>query len=99
MDPSRPVARKDNTLAIVSVVASATAYFVFPFVGAVVGIVTGHMARAEIRRTGEGGDALALTGLVLGYAHIAMTCVAIALFVAFYAGLIALVLGAAAAGA
>ncbi|MGW0596080.1 DUF1707 and DUF4190 domain-containing protein [Streptomyces sp. NPDC002776] len=30
-------------------------------------VVLGHSARAEIRRTGEGGDALALTGLVLGW--------------------------------
>ncbi|WP_328873248.1 DUF1707 and DUF4190 domain-containing protein [Streptomyces sp. NBC_00287] len=30
-------------------------------------VVLGHSARAEIRRTGEGGDGLALTGLVLGW--------------------------------
>lgn len=30
-------------------------------------VVLGHTARAEIRRTGEGGDGLALTGLVLGW--------------------------------
>ncbi|MFE6287654.1 DUF1707 and DUF4190 domain-containing protein [Streptomyces sp. NPDC057877] len=30
-------------------------------------VVLGHAARAEIRRSGEGGDGLALTGLVLGW--------------------------------
>jgi len=30
-------------------------------------VVLGHSARAEIRRTGEGGDGLALAGLVLGW--------------------------------
>jgi hypothetical protein len=30
-------------------------------------VVLGHAARAEIHRTGEGGDGLALTGLVLGW--------------------------------
>ncbi|WP_443064141.1 DUF1707 and DUF4190 domain-containing protein [Streptomyces sp. NBC_00566] len=30
-------------------------------------VVLGHTARAEIRRTGEDGDGLALTGLVLGW--------------------------------
>jgi hypothetical protein len=30
-------------------------------------VVLGHMARSEIRRSGEGGDGLALTGLVLGW--------------------------------
>ncbi|GGJ19229.1 DUF1707 and DUF4190 domain-containing protein [Streptomyces brasiliensis] len=34
-------------------------------------VVLGHSARAEIRRTGEGGDALALTGLILGWLSIA----------------------------
>lgn len=31
-------------------------------------VVTGHLARSAIRRTGEDGDGLALAGLVLGYA-------------------------------
>ncbi|CCK28114.1 hypothetical protein BN159_3735 [Streptomyces davaonensis JCM 4913] len=30
-------------------------------------VVLGHSARAEMQRTGEGGDGLALTGLVLGW--------------------------------
>lgn len=32
-----------------------------------VGVVLGHLARAEIRRTGERGDALAKTALGIGY--------------------------------
>lgn len=40
-----------------------------PFLGltAIPAIVTGHRARHEIRRTGEAGDGMAVTGLVLGY--------------------------------
>ncbi len=34
-------------------------------------VVLGHSARAEMRRTGEGGDGLALTGLVLGWLCVA----------------------------
>ncbi|MEU6576019.1 DUF1707 and DUF4190 domain-containing protein [Streptomyces sp. NPDC046805] len=34
-------------------------------------VVLGHSARAEIRRTGEGGDAFALAGLVLGWLSVA----------------------------
>jgi hypothetical protein len=30
-------------------------------------VILGHAARAEMRRTGEGGEGLALTGLVLGW--------------------------------
>ncbi|MEV5316238.1 DUF1707 and DUF4190 domain-containing protein [Streptomyces sp. NPDC052687] len=34
-------------------------------------VVLGHMARSEIRHSGEGGDGLALTGLVLGWLYTA----------------------------
>ncbi|MET7569694.1 DUF1707 and DUF4190 domain-containing protein [Streptomyces sp. NPDC005492] len=34
-------------------------------------VVLGHTARAEIRRTDEGGDGMALTGLVFGWLSIA----------------------------
>jgi hypothetical protein len=40
---------------------------VFAFVFWPLGIVFGHMARRQIRRTGEGGAGLATAGLVLGY--------------------------------
>jgi Domain of unknown function (DUF1707)/Domain of unknown function (DUF4190) len=38
-----------------------------PIFGAIVAIVTGHVARGQIRRTGEHGDGMAIAGLVLGY--------------------------------
>ncbi|WP_338703640.1 DUF1707 and DUF4190 domain-containing protein [Streptomyces sp. Q6] len=34
-------------------------------------VILGHMARAEIRRTGEQGDGLAVGGLVLGWLSVA----------------------------
>lgn len=34
-------------------------------------VILGHTARAEIRRSGEGGDGFALTGLVLGWLSVA----------------------------
>jgi hypothetical protein len=63
--------KRVNALAIVSVAAGAAAFVLgFVFVGAVVAIVTGHIARRQIARTGERGAQLALAGLVLGYAHL-----------------------------
>ena len=56
---------KLNTLAVVSL-ASAISW-----VGAVAGIVTGHIALAQIKRSGEKGRALAVTALVLGYLYVA----------------------------
>ncbi|MFF3845267.1 DUF1707 and DUF4190 domain-containing protein [Streptomyces sp. NPDC002328] len=34
-------------------------------------VILGHTARAEIRRTGEGGDGFALAGLILGWLSVA----------------------------
>ncbi|MGB2568086.1 DUF4190 domain-containing protein [Micromonospora citrea] len=49
-----------NTLAILSLVLA--------FVFAPAGIVLGHLAKRQIKRTGEEGDQLATWGLVLSYA-------------------------------
>lgn len=52
-------ARPTNTLAILALVLS--------FVVSVGGIVCGHVALSQIKRTGEGGRGLALAGLIIGY--------------------------------
>ncbi|MBB6522334.1 DUF4190 domain-containing protein [Pseudoteredinibacter isoporae] len=60
------VPAKTSTLAIVSLVFGILGLF---FIGSLVGIITGHLARSEIRKS-EGrleGDAMALTGLITGY--------------------------------
>ena len=43
-----------------------------PVIGAIVAVITGHMAKGQIRRTGEQGDTYATVGLVLGYIHLAV---------------------------
>ncbi|KXK59591.1 hypothetical protein AWW66_23420 [Micromonospora rosaria] len=40
---------------------------VFAFVASPVGIVLGHLAKRQIRQTGEQGSGLATAGLVLSY--------------------------------
>lgn len=59
-----------NSLAIVSLAAGILSWFLCPLVGGVVAVITGHIARGQIRRSGEAGDGLALVGLILGYAHL-----------------------------
>ncbi|MFF8969747.1 DUF4190 domain-containing protein [Streptomyces sp. NPDC014995] len=50
-------------------------------------VILGHTARAEIRRTGEGGDGFAMAGLVLGWLSVAGWAVILAiLFLAAVAG-------------
>lgn len=47
----------------------------------VVAIVCGHVARRQIRRTGEAGDSQAVVGLVVGYLGLAATVGAVLLVV------------------
>lgn len=56
--PAQPE-RGWNVLAILTIV--------FAFVFAPAGIVLGHLARRQIRQTGEQGDTLANVGLILSY--------------------------------
>lgn len=78
--------RRTNPLAIVSLVAGLVQFVCLFVVGAVTAIVTGHLARRAIRRSGgaEGGDGLALAGLVLGYVGVALA-VAATLVIAVFA--------------
>lgn len=56
-----------NTFAILSIV--------FSLVGGLLGIVFGHIALAQIKRTPQRGSGLALTGLVIGYLQLAIIVV------------------------
>ena len=62
-----------SSLAIVSLVFGILSWCLLPFIGAIVAVVCGHLARGEIRRSADGpmeGDGMAVAGLVLGYLHL-----------------------------
>lgn len=64
----------NNPMAIASLVSGILSWVFLPVIGAIVAVVTGHLARGEIRRAGGrfAGDGMAIVGMVLGYAQIAM---------------------------
>jgi len=66
--PVLVAAAPTNTMAVLSLV--------FAFVFTPLGVVFGHMARSQIKRTGEQGDGLALAGLIISYISlgIGLTC-------------------------
>lgn len=82
-------ARRTSTLAIVSLIAGILGWTLLPFLGSIGAIVTGHLARAEIRREPQrlDGDGLALGGLVLGWLSVATWIAGILVFVLFFGGL------------
>jgi len=68
-----------NSLAVVSLVAGIAGYVIpHPFIAGIIAIITGHIARRQIRQTGESGGALALVGLILGYVHLALSILLVA---------------------
>ena len=75
-----------NSLAVVSLVSAILSWVLCPFVAAVVAVITGHIARSQIRRTGEAGDGVALAGLIIGYLHLAAWAVGILLWLALLGG-------------
>ncbi|MFB9777286.1 DUF4190 domain-containing protein [Brevibacterium otitidis] len=71
-----------NTMALVSLIFSLVGLATGGLL-AIVGIVLGHIAKRQIKRTGESGDALATAGLVVGYAIAIPIVLALLFLIAF----------------
>jgi hypothetical protein len=94
------LAGQTNTLAVVSLVSALVAPVAhFTGIGGltltIVSIVTGHMARKQIRSTGERGDGYALAGLIISYVHLALTALVLIFFFGAIIAGIAFILAAA----
>lgn len=83
---------RTSTLAIISLVAGILGWTLLPFLGSLGAIITGHMARSEIRRAAGTveGDGLAIAGLVLGWGSVVVTIIGILVAVMFFGGIAAL---------
>jgi len=75
--PYQPPVTGTNTMAILSII--------FAFVFWPLGIVFGHIAKGQIRRTGEGGGGLASAGLIIGYIFGVLTIIGCGLWIALVA--------------
>ncbi len=88
---STPV-KTTSTLAVVSLVAGILGWTLLPLIGSLGAIITGHMARGEIRRSAGAinGDGFAIAGLVLGWGSVIVSIVGVLLVVMFFGGIAAL---------
>ncbi len=64
--PTNGLAIAALVVSVCSVFAACVFYFIPGLLGAV-GATMGHYARKQIRSTGEGGDGLALAGVIVGW--------------------------------
>ncbi len=83
--PTPPAAPPTSTMAIISLIGGIAGWTLLPFLGSIAGVICGHIAKSEIKKSGGtiGGDGMATAGLILGYTAIALglciVCVAILL--------------------
>jgi hypothetical protein len=57
-------------------------------ISAPVGAILGHVARRQIRERGEGGDGMALAGIVVGWILTALGIVGCGIYVVFFVWLV-----------
>jgi hypothetical protein len=81
---------RSNSYAVASFVFGILSWFLCPLVGGIVALTLGHIARGQIRRTGEGGAGLAMAGLLLGYVHLAVAGFVILFWLVVFGGMAAL---------
>lgn len=82
-------APQTNAWAIVSLVSSILGWVGLFGLGGIVGVVTGLVARNQIRQnpTTQTGDGLALAGIILGAINIALTCIGVLCVAAVFFGM------------
>ncbi|PKM02209.1 MAG: hypothetical protein CVV16_12505 [Gammaproteobacteria bacterium HGW-Gammaproteobacteria-6] len=80
---------RTHTLAIVSLIFGLISWLGLPMIGAIVAVITGHLARAEINRSTDQfeGSGMALAGLILGWLNIAISLLAIVAIFLFFGGM------------
>lgn len=64
---SPQLAQRTNGFAVGALVCG-----IVPFFGGIPAVILGHVARGQIKRTGERGDGVAIAGMVLGYLWLAL---------------------------
>ena len=79
------VSRPYNTWAIVSASFAASTILGTWCLGGLVAVITGHVARSQIKRSGEAGEGLALAGLIAGYISIGLFFLFVLAYIAFFA--------------
>lgn len=72
---------KTNTFALVSIILA--------FISPLAAIIFGHMGLSQIKRNGDAGRGIALTGLIIGYVSFA----SLIIFMFVYVGMIMVMIG------
>lgn len=85
----------NNTLAVIALVSSIAGFFMFPVLGGIAGVIMGHIAKKQIRETGERGEGMVTAALWVGYVGAGLWILGFLAIVLFYLGMFALIIGTA----
>lgn len=87
-----PAGPRTSTMAIISLVGGIAGLTVFPLLGSLAGVIFGHLAKSEIKKSGGAvtGNGLATGGLITGYLGLALGLCICALIVLSFLGLFTL---------
>ena len=83
---------QSSSLAIVSLISGIASFFIVPLLGAIAAIITGNLAKKEIRQSAGRltGEDMARWGVILGWVNIALSVIGICLVVLSILGVIGL---------
>ena len=78
-----PSMTQTSTMAIISLIGGITGFTVLPFLGSLAGIIFGHIAKSEIKKSGGmiTGNGMATAGLIMGYVTLGLGICALCVFV------------------
>jgi len=72
--PWYPPSRRTNALAVASMILGILWLY---WIGSILALVFGYEARSQIRRGGDGGNGMAIAGIVLGWIGVGFLVIAI----------------------
>lgn len=90
-DTQNKTSAPTSSFSTTSLIMGILGWTLIPIVGAIIAVITGHIAKKDIRQSDGllGGDGIATAGLILGYSNLALglcACLALLLFPALLAG-------------
>lgn len=87
-----PIYQQTSSLAVISLISGIASFFIVPLLGAIAAVITGNMAKKEIRQSAGRltGGGMASWGLILGWVNIALSLMGLCFALLVIFGLVSL---------
>ena len=87
-----PIYPQTSSLAVISLISGIASYFIVPLLGAIAAIITGNMAKKEIRQSAGRmtGEDMAKWGMILGWINIGLSLIGLCVGMLILLGVISL---------